>query len=272
MRVIDLGKKDVAGVMIDAVDYEAAVARVVDAAVARRPYAVSALAVHGVMTGVDDAEHRYRLNHLDLVTADGQPVRWALNLLHGAGLRERVYGPELTLRVLAAAAAAGLPVFFYGSRPEVLDALVARMSARFPSLIVAGAEPSKFRTTTPEEKAEIAARIRQSGAAITFVGLGCPRQEVFAYEYRDELAMPLLAVGAAFDYHAGLVSEPPAWVQRRGLQWAYRLAQDPKRLWRRYIILNPRYAARVAAQRLGLRMAASAAQAPSRPHRDLGFA
>src|SRR5688572_27514599 len=126
--MIDHGKKNVLGVMIDAVDYEAAVDRIIQAADEGRPYAVSALAVHGVMTGVDDDEHRYRLNHLDLVTPDGQPVRWALNLLHKTGLRERVYGPLLTLMVIEAAAEHGLPVYFYGSRPEVLDRLVANMT------------------------------------------------------------------------------------------------------------------------------------------------
>lgn len=249
--MIDLGKKNVLGVMIDAVDYEAAVDRIIRAAEERRPYAVSALAVHGVMTGVDDPEHLYRLNHLDLVTPDGQPVRWALNWLHRTRLKDRVYGPTLTLKVCRAAAEQGLPIYLYGSRPEVLAPLEHNLLQRFPALEIAGAEPSKFRTTTAAEKSKIAERIRTSGARITLVGLGCPRQEVFAFEYRELLSMPLLAVGAAFDYHAGLVDEPPMWVQRNGLQWLYRLAQDPRRLWRRYLILNPRYATSVFRQRCG---------------------
>ncbi len=246
--MLDLGKKNVLGVHIDVVDYEAAVARVITAAEARQPYAVTALAVHGVMTGVDDDEHRYRLNHFDLVTPDGQPVRWALNLLHRAGLAERVYGPTLTLRLCEAAADHGLPVYFYGSRLPVLERLVANLEERFPGLIVAGYEASKFRKTTAEEKVQIVQRVRESGARITFVGLGCPRQEVFAYEYRESLSMPVIAVGAAFDYHAGMMKEPPAWVQRRGLQWAHRLAQDPRRLWRRYLVLNPVYLGRLVQQ------------------------
>jgi N-acetylglucosaminyldiphosphoundecaprenol N-acetyl-beta-D-mannosaminyltransferase len=246
--MIDLGKKSVLGVMVDAVDYEAATHRVITAAHEGRPYAVSALAVHGVMTGVEDPEHMWRLNHFDLVTPDGQPVRWALNLLHGAGLRDRVYGPNLMLEVCGAAADAGLPIYLYGSRPEVLEHLRVNLEERFPGLKVAGSEPSKFRTTTAEEKAEIVARIQGSGARIVFVGLGCPRQEVFTYEYREALSMPCLAVGAAFDYHAGLMDEPPAWMQRSGLQWAYRLAQDPRRLWKRYLKLNPAYLARLGWQ------------------------
>jgi N-acetylglucosaminyldiphosphoundecaprenol N-acetyl-beta-D-mannosaminyltransferase len=240
--VIDLGKKNVLGVMIDAVDYEAAVSRIIEAAEARRPYAVSALAVHGVMTGVDDDEHRYRLNHLDLVTPDGQPVRWAMNWLHKTKLKDRVYGPTLTLKVCEAAAERGLPIYLYGSTSEVISLLRQNLVRRYPNLIVAGCEPSKFRTTTPEEKCQIAHRIRNSGAQVVFVGLGCPRQEIFAYEYRELVGMPLLAVGAAFDYHSDQLKEPPRWIQRIGLQWAYRLAQDPGRLWRRYLVLNPRFA------------------------------
>lgn len=248
--MIDVGKRSVLGVMVDAVDYPAAVERTIAAAREQRPYGVSALAVHGVMTGVRDAAHRGRLNALELVTPDGQPVRWALNWLHGSDLPERVYGPELTLRLCAAAAEEGLPVYFYGSRPEVLDALRDRLQRRFPALQVAGAEPSRFRCLLAAEVHELVNRVRASGARLTFVGLGCPRQEVFAYELRGALSMPVVAVGAAFDYHAGLVDEPPRWMQDRGLQWSYRLAQDPRRLWRRYLLLNPEFAARLVAQKL----------------------
>jgi N-acetylglucosaminyldiphosphoundecaprenol N-acetyl-beta-D-mannosaminyltransferase len=248
----DLGKRNVIGILIDAVDYEAAVDRIINAATERRGYAVSALAVHGVMTGVQNPEHAYRLNHFDLVTPDGQPVRWALNLLHGTGLTDRVYGPRLMLGVCRAAATRGLPIYLYGSTEPVLDRLRASLSRRFPGMIIAGTEPSKFRRTTPEEKAEIAERITSSGAAITFVGLGCPRQEVFAYEYRDALSMPVVAVGAAFDYHAGLLREPPHFMQRAGLQWLYRFAQEPRRLWKRYTVTNATYLGRLALQKLGL--------------------
>lgn len=266
----DLGKRNVLGVLVDALDYDAAVARVLAAAAEPRPLAGSALAVHGVMTGVLDPEHRHRLNALDMVTPDGQPVRWALNLLHGTGLTDRVYGPTLTSRILEACARDGIPVYFYGSRPEVLEALEARMTTRFPGLEVAGSSPSLFRTLAPGEKDEVAARIRASGARVVFAGLGCPRQEVFAYEFRDALGVPVLAVGAAFDYHAGLLDEPPAWLQARGLQWAYRLLQDPRRLWRRYLLLNPLYLALLAAQALGLWRPDPGATCP--PATEIGYA
>jgi N-acetylglucosaminyldiphosphoundecaprenol N-acetyl-beta-D-mannosaminyltransferase len=171
--MIDKGKKSVLGVLIDALDLEAAVARIAEAAKAQRPYGVTALAVHGVMTGVADGEHLWRLNHLDLVVPDGQPVRWALNLLHKVGLPDRVYGPRLMLEVCKVAEKENLPIFLYGSRPEVLERLQANLKGRFPGLKIAGALPSKFRTLSPEEQLQLAQEIRRSGAAIVFVGLGC---------------------------------------------------------------------------------------------------
>ena len=241
------------GVGISAVDYEAAVDRVVAAAEAGRHLGVSALAVHGVMTGVDDPHQRYRLNSLDLVVPDGQPVRWALNLLHHTRLTDRVYGPDLTLAVCAAAERRGLPIFLYGSTPEVLDALRRNLVQRFPELRVAGWRPSLFRPAVDDdEQRRIAAEIVASGAAICFVGLGCPRQETFVYEHRDLLPMPMLAVGAAFDFHAGLLAQAPPWMQARGLEWLYRLAREPRRLWHRYLVLNPRYVGRILLQLLRL--------------------
>jgi len=234
------------------VDYDAAIERILAAARQGRPYAVTALAVHGIMTGFSDPGHRYRLNHLDLVTPDGQPVRWALNRLYGTGLSDRVYGPKLTVRLCEAAQKEELPVFFYGSSPQVIEGLRRQLAVRFPDLKLAGAEPSKFRATSEAEKLEIAARIRDSGARITFVGLGCPRQEVFVYEYRDALQMPLLAVGAAFDYLAGTLQEPPEWIQRAGVQWLYRFVQEPRRLWHRYGVLNPKFVSLFLLQSLGV--------------------
>lgn len=249
--MIDRGKRDLLGVLIDAVDYESATSRILDAAERGVPYGVSALAVHGVMEGVRDPELRYRLNRLDLVTPDGQAVRWALDRLHGTRLPDRCYGPTLTLWVCRAAAGAGLPVYLYGSRPEVLDALRANLTARVPGLVVAGQAPSAFGRVPPAELDAIAERIRVSGARLVLAGLGCPRQEVFAYEMRARVSMPVLAVGAAFEYHAGLRREPPAWVGRAGLQWLWRLAAEPHRLWRRYLTTNPAFVAGVTRQRLG---------------------
>ncbi|MBO6507569.1 MAG: WecB/TagA/CpsF family glycosyltransferase [Roseibium sp.] len=246
--MIDHGVHSVGGVPISAVDYEAATQRVLEAAKQKRPLAVSALAVHGVMTGVLDREHLSRLSKMDLLVPDGQPVRWALRLLHGIRLPDRVYGPELTLRVCQAAAAEGVLVYFYGSRPEVLKALETNLKKRFPDLIFAGLTPSRFRALSSEENVQALEEIRASGAGIVFVGLGCPRQEVWAYENTRDLAMPVLAVGAAFDFHAGLLSQAPKWMQDRGLEWFYRLTREPRRLWRRYVFLNPLFCLEIARQ------------------------
>ena len=258
------GKQNVLGILMDAVDYEAAENAIVEAAFQRRTMAVSALAVHGLMTGVFDPEQKFRLNQFDLLAPDGQPVRWALNLLHRAGLKQRVYGPNLTLRLCERAAEEGLPVYFYGSTSEVLASLRNALHERFPKLIIAGMEPSKFRRLLPEEKREVATRITSSGAAITFVGLGCPRQETFVYEFRDLLAMPLLAVGAAFPFIAGASSQAPIWMQDNGLEWLFRLASEPKRLWQRYLLLNPAYLFLVTLQAFNLSHFRTEGQAPLR--------
>jgi N-acetylglucosaminyldiphosphoundecaprenol N-acetyl-beta-D-mannosaminyltransferase len=251
--VIGKGKHNVLGVLVDAVDYEEAVRQILGAAETRMPFAGTALAVHGVMTGYQDAEHRKRLNDFDLVVPDGQPVRWALNLLHHTGLSDRVYGPNLMLHVCAAAERRGVGIYLYGSTEQVLSRLVENLKREFPTLKISGAEPSKFARLSAEEKAATVQRIRESGAQITFVGLGCPRQEVWAYEYREALGMPVLAVGAAFDFHAGTSPQASAWMQKYGLEWLFRLKTEPRRLWKRYMLLNPWYSALIAMQALRLR-------------------
>ena len=267
--MIRRGKRDILGVMVDVVDYESAVDQIVHAAKARRGFTATALAVHGVMTGALDPEQRFRLNELDLVVPDGQPVRWALNLLHSTHLRERVYGPTLMLALCERCASDGIPIYLYGSNESVLVKLRERLEKRFPALTIAGAQPSRFRRITPDEKAKIVEDIRGSGARLVFAGLGCPRQEVWAYEFRDALSMPVVAVGAAFDFHAGTVPQAPVGLQHAGLEWMYRLIREPKRLWRRYAILNPLYVAMVAAQ--GTRLVRFGDRAASRPEHELNY-
>ena len=250
--MINGGKRNVLGVSVDVIDYESAVEQTVEAARTRRGFSVAALAVHGVMTGAMDAEQRFRLNQFNLVVPDGQPVRWALNFLHAARLRDRVYGPTLMLQLCERCARDGLPVYLYGSNADVLAKLRLQLKALFPALEIAGAQPSRFRRISAAEKTEIVQTIRDSGARIVFAGLGCPRQEVWAYEYRDALSLPVVAVGAAFDFHAGTIPQAPPTLQRAGLEWMYRLSHEPRRLWRRYALLNPLYIAMVTAQGMGL--------------------
>ena len=251
LRVIDHGRKNLLGVLINAVDYEAAVTAIMLAAREKRGFAVSALAVHGVMTGVSSLQHRYRLNSLDLVTPDGQPVRWGLNILHKTRLSDRVYGPTLTVQVMHECARAGISIYLYGTTEKMLGELRKALALKIPNLLIAGSEPSCFRPIVEAERTEIAHRIRASGAGVTFVGIGCPRQEIWAYEFRSLLSMPVLAVGAAFPFIAGSLPQAPRWMQNRGLEWLFRLKAEPKRLWRRYVLLNPMYLALVGLQLLG---------------------
>ena len=248
--MIDKGKRSVLGIGVNVIDYDAAVDRIIGAAKAGQPLGVSALAVHGVMTGALDPAQCYRLRRLDLIVPDGQPVRWALKLLHGEALPDRVYGPELTARVCARAAAEGLSIYLYGSRQAVLDAWIANLQATLPTLRIAGAEPSQFRQLCAEEAGEINARIAASNADIVFVGLGCPRQEVFVFEHMTSVSRPMLAVGAAFDFHARVLRQAPRWMQGRGLEWVFRLLIEPRRLWRRYLLLNPLFCVMIARQML----------------------
>jgi exopolysaccharide biosynthesis WecB/TagA/CpsF family protein len=251
--MINKGKHSILGVNVHAVDYEYAVSEIIKAAREHSPCSVSALAVHGVMTGFLDPVHARRLNGLDLVVPDGQPVRWALWGLYGKKLPDRVYGPNLTLRVAQALAEQELSVYLYGSKQETLDQFAENMCHSFPGLKIAGSEPSKFRRLNEQERFELAQRIQESGANTVFLGLGCPRQEVWAYEYRSLLNIPILAVGAAFDFHAGTVSQAPKILQNLGLEWLYRLTQEPTRLWRRYVLLNPLYVWNILLQYVGIK-------------------
>ena len=184
-----------------------------------------------------------------LVVPDGQPLVWALRAL-GHRSASRVYGPELMARYCEHAARTGTPAFLYGGRSEaVLIELTVRLRTRFPGLEIVGGHSPPFHEPSAQEDEEIAARIDASGAAVVWVGIGQPRQEQWMARMRPHLAAPMLiAVGAAFDFHAGLVPQAPDWMGRHGLEWTYRLAREPRRLWRRYARYNPRFVAAFARQ------------------------
>jgi N-acetylglucosaminyldiphosphoundecaprenol N-acetyl-beta-D-mannosaminyltransferase len=251
--MLNLGKKNVLGILIDAVDYEAAISFVFECARQNRGAMISALAVHGVMTGALDAAHKFRLNDFDLLVPDGQPVRWVMNWLYGTKLLDRVYGPELMRRICERAANEGTPIYLYGSTRPVVTSLAESLTRMFSRLNIVGSEPSAFRKLNPDEKAALQERIQSSGASIVFIGLGCPRQEVFTYEFHGSLSVPVLAVGAAFPLLAGMLPQAPPWMQRLGLEWLFRLLAEPRRLWQRYLYLNPAYLFLAALQRFGLR-------------------
>lgn len=226
------------GVQVSPTTYDEAVDVILAAAQQRRPAAVSLHAAHAVVTASDDPVLLEKVNRFQMIAPDGQPVRWALNWLHGAKLKDRVYGPELTLRLCEAAAAQGVPIFLYGSSPEVIIALSHNLVKRYPGLIIAGAEAPPFRALTPEEDADMVARINASGAGLVFIGLGCPKQDHFAADHMDCIQAVQVCVGAAFDFHAGNKRTAPDWMQRRGLEWLFRLWQEPRRLWKRYLVTN----------------------------------
>ena len=205
---------------------------------------VTAAAVNLVMSAHEDPEARSALLGATLAVPDGQPLVWALHAL-GHARATRVYGPDLMIGFCARAARSGVPIYLYGGRtPEALALLEERLRRRFPGLAIAGGFSPPFRALTAEEEAQAIADINASGAAVVWVGTGQPKQEKWMYRVRPRLSAPLLVgVGAAFDFHAGLVGQAPAWMQRNGLEWTYRLAREPRRLWRRYARYNPRFVA-----------------------------
>jgi N-acetylglucosaminyldiphosphoundecaprenol N-acetyl-beta-D-mannosaminyltransferase len=228
-----------------------------DATIAARARAyVTAAAVNLVMSAQEDADTREAVLGATLAVPDGQPLVWALRAL-GHADATRVYGPDLMALACARAASTGTSAFLYGGRtPDALQLLEARLRERYPGLRIAGGHSPPFRAlSAEEERAEIDA-INGSGAQIVWVGTGQPKQEKWMLRMRPHLSAPLLVgVGAAFDFHAGIVPQAPPWMQRSGLEWTYRLSREPRRLWPRYARYNPRFVAGFARQYVGHRRA-----------------
>ena len=227
--------------MVSAVDYKGTQEAVMAAAKNGIAAIVDHMAVHGLMIAVSDENFRNALNGFDMVCPDGHPVRWALNSLYKLKLKDRVYGPDLMLMLCRRAAAEKVPIYLYGSTPEVLDSLKENLAKRFPGIIIAGAESPPFRKLTAEEDKAIVERINASGARLVFIGLGCPKQEFFAFEHKSSIRAVQLCVGAAFDFLAKTKPQAPKWMQKRGLEWLFRLLAEPIRLRPRYLITNTRF-------------------------------
>ena len=205
-------------------------------------------AVHTVMTCREDPELRAAVLASDFTVPDGQPLVWAMNLL-GHSLSSRVYGPDLMIRACERAARTGNSFYLYGGREASLTRLAAELPGRFPGLEILAARTAPFRDLTDEEAEAIAAEINATGADVVWVGLGVPLQEKWMAAMRGRLQAPvLIGVGAAFDFHAGLKAQAPSWMQRLGLEWAFRLAKEPRRLWRRYLRYNPLFVTGFARQ------------------------
>jgi N-acetylglucosaminyldiphosphoundecaprenol N-acetyl-beta-D-mannosaminyltransferase len=200
---------------------------------------VCVTSVHGIMTARSDRAFRHILNEADVATPDGMPVVWAMRSF-GRTQQSRVYGPTLMLKMCEQAATLGHRIFLYGARPDTLEKLRHKLVKRFPTLQIAGMYSPPFRLLTPEEDAVMTQRIRASGAALVLVGISTPKQENWMFAHRTTLpGVVMLGVGAAFDFHAGRISQAPPWMQRNGLEWLYRLLMEPRRLWRRYLLETP---------------------------------
>ena len=237
---------DVFGVQMSVTDYDNSIDQIIEAGQEKRSFAMSALATHGLMEAVHDPDFMKVVNGLDLVTPDGQPVRWAMNILHDTNLEDRVYGPDLTWKVCGAAADAGVGIYLFGSTPETCEKFVEAILDKWPHAIISDVQPDRFRDATPEEDAADIARINASGAGVVLVGRGCPRQEKWVGAHRGQVNAAMMAVGAAFDYHAGLLRKPPAVMQRFGLEWLWRMGLEPKRLFKRYAVTNTQYVVQLA--------------------------
>jgi N-acetylglucosaminyldiphosphoundecaprenol N-acetyl-beta-D-mannosaminyltransferase len=247
-----LPRRFILGMRVDATSYDDAVRRVVEWARAGESRYVCVATVSSVMDAVDSAKYRQVMNDADLVTPDGMPLVWGLQLL-GVSSAGRVYGPDLTPAVLAAAEREGLPVGFYGGSAEVLEKLVAVVRRRFPMLRVTYAWSPPFRPLTPEEDERATRDINQSEVRILFVGIGAPKQDLWMAAHRDRVRSAMLGVGAAFDFLAGAKPQAPRWMRSSGLEWLFRLAVEPRRLWRRYLKQNPRFLAYFSLQLMGFR-------------------
>lgn len=205
------------------------------------PRYVCATSVHGLIEAQNDIAFRQVLNDAALVTPDGMPLVW-VGKLQGQRSMQRVYGPNLFLAVCEKSARVRARHFFYGGAAGVPESLAERMARRFPGLVVAGTYSPPFRPLTDHERDRIGERINATHPDIVWVGISTPKQERWAAEMRGRLhAKVVLTVGAAFDFHTGRVRQAPRWIQSTGLEWAFRLTQEPRRLWRRYLRNNPRF-------------------------------
>jgi len=227
----------VLGAFIDAMDWPEALDTMQSWARMRVPRYICCCNAHSLITMRKESAVRDAIENAHLVLPDGAPVAWMMRRLGLRGQR-RMSGPDLMWRYCARAECEGTSIFLYGNTDEVLRALQARLLAAFPRLQIAGMLAPPFRPLTPAETGAVLARIRNSGAGVAFISLGCPKQELWMAEQSACLPAVMVGVGAAFDYHAGTLRRAPPWMQHAGLEWLHRLCTEPRRLWRRYLVTN----------------------------------
>lgn len=237
-------RRDVLGVPLAAVDYEGAM-NAMDAMIAAREHGyVCATPTHGVMVSRDDREMHAAMTQATLNVPDGMPLVWLMNAL-GEQLEDRVYGPNLMAQYSDRCVAAGHRVWLYGGRDDgALAQLDEALRSKHPGIEIVGGYSPPFRPLSASEEDELCERINADRPDVLWVGIGVPKQEKWMARMRERLEVPVMCgVGAAFDFHAGRVPQAPGWMQERGLEWLYRLAQDPRRLLPRYLYYNPRFVA-----------------------------
>jgi N-acetylglucosaminyldiphosphoundecaprenol N-acetyl-beta-D-mannosaminyltransferase len=236
-RPMPLRSARVLGVPIHAVDWPSALETISQWASRRESRCVCICNVHSVVTASQQAEFRAAIEQADLATPDGAPVAWMLRRL-GIARQERISGPDLMRRYCALAASRNESSFLLGGTDSVLQRLQDTLHNDFPGLRIAGTCSPPFRPLTSEEDDAIVAQINASGAGVVWVGLGCPKQELWMHAHRGRVQAVMVGVGAAFPYLSGMARRAPKWMQRSGLEWLHRLASEPRRLWRRYLFTN----------------------------------
>lgn len=226
---------------IDALSWDDAITQIVRWGAARQSRYVCICNVHSVVTTTRDVEFKVAVNNADMATPDGAPIAWVLRRL-GFRSQERINGPDLMMKYLAEAERLDQAVFFYGSTDATLAKLRTALARQFPLLRIGGTHAPPFRPLTLEEDDRVVDMINHSGANVVFVGLGCPKQEKWMYDHRGRVNAVMVGVGAAFDYHSGVLKRAPLWWQRNGLEWLYRLCAEPRRLFMRYLVTNTLFA------------------------------
>lgn len=245
---------EVLGVHVDAIQIPEAITRIEDWIRTRQGCRyVAVTGMHGVTEAQHDPQLRTVLNDADLVVPDGMPLVWCARL-RGHALRRRVYGPELMLTFCRQTAAKGYHHFLYGGDVGVADRLAAVLQQSCPGIQIAGTYSPPFRPLAPEEDASILEMIHQAQPDVLWVGLSTPKQEKWMRDHRDRLRVPVLVgVGAAFDILSGRKKQAPAWMREHGLEWLFRLIQEPRRLWKRYLVYGAEFVALVLLELLGLK-------------------
>lgn len=246
----------IVSLLVDVCDYDSAAEAIIEMARSGRGGYVCAASVHMTMEAFDDPKYAAIVNAADLVVPDGRPLSW-MQRLSGESDAAQVRGPSLMPILMQRAAAEKLKVGFYGGQRAVLDALRSRASVEIPRLNIAFDHSPPFRGLSDKELAEITEQINKSGVQILFVGLGCPKQERWMAGNRGKINAVMIGVGAAFDFYAGSAAEAPSWMRRFGLEWLFRLAAEPRRLWRRYLVHNPRFIFKAVRQLIGSRRQAA---------------